>query len=210
MTELAYQHRPLTISGASQADLKPVRRLIVLVPGLEADVTTVTQRVWDLASATGAHIKFLSLCNDKLQEPSLRRRLITMTAIVNYDNVSADAEIVPGNNWVEAVKARRQIGDMVVCCAGQRAGLAQKPLSQILQSDLDMPLYILTGIYPKIDSPLSWMTQAAAWIGFLVIIIGFFMLQVRIDRFSKDWALILQLLAVMTEFWLIWVWNSLF
>ena len=210
MTRLNYEHPSLTFPSASQSDPEAARRLIVLVPSLEVDLTAVTRRVWELASATGARIKFLSLCSDKLQEPSLRRKLATMSAIVKDGNVCAEAEVVFGRNWAEAVKSRWQAGDMVVCCAEQRAGLWQKPLSQILHSDLDVPLYILSGLYPQNDLSSSWPTQAIAWLGFIVIITGFFMLQVKIDQFAKDLTIVLQLLTTAVEFWLIWVWNNLF
>ena len=210
MTRLNYEDRVLTLPIASQPDPEPARRLIVLVPNPEADLTAVTQRVWELANATGAHIKFISLCNDATQEPSLRRGLATMSAIVKAGNVSAESEVVAGKNWVEALKVRQQTGDMVVCCAEQRAGLMQRPLSQILQSDLDTPLYILSGLYPQNDSRSNWLTQTFAWIGFIAIIAGFFMLQVKIDQLVKDWAIVFQLLTTAVEFWLIWVWNNLF
>ena len=210
MNKLTYEHQSLALPIASQSDLEPARRLIVLVPSLEVDLTAVTHRVWELANATGAHIKFLSLCNDTVQEPSLRRRLTTMSESVNDGNVSAEAEVIFGRNWVDAVKSRWQTGDMVVCCAEQRAGLLQKPLSQILQSDLDVPLYILSGLYPKNDSRSNWSIRVFAWIGFIAIILGFFMFQVKIDQFAKSWTTVLQVLTTAVEFWLIWVWNNLF
>ena len=211
MTKLNYAQQVLTLPVASQLDLKPVRRLIVLVPSLEDDLTPLAQRVWELAGETGAHVKFISLCNDVEQEPSLKRRLVTMSAMVKDDNVTAEAEVVFGRDWVDAVNSRRQAGDMVVCCAEQRAGLMQKPLSQILQSDLDVPLYILSGLYPKKDSRTSWLLRAVAWIGFIAIIAGFFVFQARIDLLSKDWTrTVLLLLSVAFEFWAIWLWNRLF
>ena len=210
MNKLNDEHQVLTLPIASQPDLEPARRLIVLVPGLEADLTVVTQRVWELANATGAHIKFISLYSDKMLEPTLRRRLATMSAFVKNGDVSAEAEVISGKNWVEAVKARRQTGDTVVCFAEQREGLLQKPLSQILQSDLDMPLCILSGLYLQNDTRSNWITRAAAWIGFIAIITGFFMLQIKIDHLTKDWTIPLQILTTAVEFWLIWAWNNLF
>lgn len=210
MTRLNYEHQTFTIPIASQPDPEPAHRLIVLVPSLEVDLIVVTQRVWELANATGAHIKFISLCNDAAQEPSLRRELATMSAIVKDGNISAEAEVVSGRNWVEVVKTRRQAGDIVVCCAEQRAGLMQRPLSQILQSDLDMPLYILTGLYSQNVSHSNRLTQIFAWIGFIAILAGFFLLQVKIDQLAKDWTTVLQLLTTAIEFWLIWAWNNLF
>ena len=210
MTRLNYEHQTFTIPIASQPDPEPAHRLIVLVPSLEVDLIVVTQRVWELANATGAHIQFIGLCNDAAQEPSLRRELATMSAIVKDGNISAEAEVVSGRNWVEVVKTRRQAGDIVVCCAEQRAGLMQRPLSQILQSDLDMPLYILTGLYSQNVSHSNRLTQIFAWIGFIAILAGFFLLQVKIDQLAKDWTTVLQLLTTAIEFWLIWAWNNLF
>ena len=210
MTRLNYEHQAFTIPIASQPDPEPAHRLIVLVPSLEVDLIVVTQRVWELANATRAHIQFISLCNDATQEPSLRRELATMSAIVKDGNISAEAEVVSGRNWVEVVKTRRQAGDIVVCCAEQRAGLMQRPLSQILQSDLDMPLYILTGLYSQNVSHSNRLTQIFAWIGFIAILAGFFLLQVKIDQLAKDWTTVLQLLTTAIEFWLIWAWNNLF
>lgn len=210
MNKLNYEHQAFTIPIASQPDPEPAHRLIVLVPSLEVDLIVVTQRVWELANATGAHIKFIGLCNDAAQEPSLRRELATMSAIVKDGNISAEAEVVSGRNWVEVVKTRRQAGDIVVCCAEQRAGLMQRPLSQILQSDLDMPLYILTGLYSQNVSHSNRLTQIFAWIGFIAIIAGFFLLQAKIDQLAKDWTTVLQLLTTAIEFWLIWAWNNLF
>jgi hypothetical protein len=199
----------LTYVAPSNMDVASVRRFIVLVPCLEVDLTPVTHRVWELAKAPGAHVKLLGLCNDETQEPSLRRRLVTMCAIVNYGNVSAEAEVTFGNDWVDAVKSRRQAGDMVVCFAEQRAGLLQRPLSQILQSDLDIPLYILSGLYPPKDSSSRWLVRAAAWIGSIAIIAGFFVLQTRISLLT-DWSqTILMLLSTAVEVWAIWIWNSL-
>jgi len=211
MNKLDYKHQPLSLSFAPPSELEPARRLIVLVPYLEADLTSVTRRVWELANATGAHVQFLSLCQDEAQEPSLRRKLVTISAIVNYGNVSAEADVAFGNDWVNAVKSRCQAGDMVVCFAEQRAGLLQKPLSQMLRSNLNVPLYILSGLSPQSYTRSTWPAQTAAWLGSFAIIIGFFVLHSRIDLSAKDWTQsILMLLSIAVEVWVVWIWNSLF
>ena len=211
MNKRDYKHQPVSLAFASPLDFEPACRLIVLVPCLEADLTPIMRRVWELANVTGAHVQILGLCQDEALEPSLRRRLITMSAIVNYGNVSAESEVAFGNNWVTAVKSRFQAGDVVVCLAEQRAGLLQRPLSQILQSDLKVPLYVPSGLYPLSDTRSNWPAQAVAWLGSLVIIIGFFVVQARIDLRAQDWTqTILMLLSIAVEVWLVWVWNSLF
>jgi hypothetical protein len=184
--------------------------LIILVPCLDADLTLVTRRVWELADATGAHIKFLGLCNDTVQEPAVRRTLVTMSAMVNYDNVSADAEVIVGRDWLGAVKTRCHPGDMLVCIEEQRTGLLRGPLSRILQSDLDIPVYILSGLYSQDHSRSLRFARAAAWIGSIAILLGFLILQVKIIQLGEDWIVALELISTAVEFWLIWAWNSLF
>lgn len=209
MTRLNTELQPLPISYASQPDLGTARRLIVPVTNLEADLTTVTQRVWELAGTTGAKIKFIGLCTDPIQEPSFRRALVTMSAMVTDDNVYAEMEILPGRDIVGNLRSRLQPGDLIVCVDGQYAGLLQKPLSQVLQSELDAPLYILSGLSLENRSRSNWLIQAVAWIGSIAIIVGFFMLQVRVNHLSQDWTIVLQVLTTAVELWLLWAWNSL-
>ena len=210
MTKLIQKQQSITFSIASEPDVEPALRLVVLIPCLEADFSAVTRRVWEIANSTGAHVKFLGLSNDTVQESTLRRNLTSMSAMTNYGRVYAEAEIISGKDWVEAVKSRRQAGDTVVCFAEQRAGLLQKPLSQILQSDLDVPLHILYGFFSKSDSHSTWSTRVTAWIGFVVILFGFVMLQVRIFQLAKEWTGALMLLSIAVEYWLMWLWNNLF
>lgn len=211
MIKLESKQQLSTISSASQLDLEPARRLIVLIPSLEIDFTAVTSRVWELANTTGAHVQFLGLYSDATQEPRSRRELVTMSAMVRADKVSAEADVIFGEDWVDVVKTHFQPGDMVVCFAEQRVGSSHKPLSEVLQSDLDIPLYVLSGLYEQNDSRSNWLAQTVVWIGSILIIFGFFILQVRIDHLGKDWVhILLLLLSIPFEVGMIWAWNSLF
>ena len=99
---------------------------------------------------------------------------------------------------------------MIVCIAEQTIGLHRKPLSQILESTLNAPIYVLSDKKPAQGlSPL--LSQVIAWAGFLGIIAGFFFLQVKITQLPKDWSqTLLFILLLIPELGLIWVWNSIF
>ena len=200
----------LTSSHASLSEPKPVRRLIVLVPEMESDYLPAVRRIWEMANAQHAHVQFLGLCKNATNEPSLQRQLVTMSALVGDDEVSAESKVEIGTNWVDVVKRNYQTGDMIVCFAEQRVGLRHKPLSQILQSNLKIPVYILSGLYmPKPKSKL--LSQVIAWLGFLGILIGFFVLQIDIVQISKgELQSILLILSIIPEFWLIWALNIWF
>jgi hypothetical protein len=189
---------------------QPAGRLIVLVPA-DSDHAAMTHQVWKLAQETGMHVQFLSLCRDAAEEPALRRALITISALIRDGRVCAEVNVEVGTSWVNIVKRNYQTGDLIVCFAEQRVGLSQRPLSQVLESDLRAPVYILSGFQPQAHSSLNWLSQVIVWLGAIGIIIGSTVLQIRITTLPGDWAqTTLLILSVLGEVWLIWVWNSLF
>lgn len=200
----------LAYPTSSFKDLESVRRLIVLIPS-DTDYTAVTHRVWELANALESQILFISLCADESQESSIRRQLITIVAMVQDGKVCAESRVENGSNWVNAVRADLQDGDMIVCFAEQRAGLLRRPLGQILQANLNAPIYILSGLSPQRLSQPSWLSQMLGWAGSIGIIVVSFLLQIRIMSISENWAQsTLLILSMLGEIWLIWGWNNLF
>lgn len=211
MTKLDSELISLTLHPASSLDTKPGRRLIVLIPGIETDYTPVLHRIWELAHALECDVLFLGLCEDSLEEPRLRRALITMSALVHDDRISAEVKTEIGHDWLKVVKSNREDGDLIACFAGQRTGLLQKPLGQILESRLDATVYVLSGFEVPEYQNAGWFSTLVMWSGFVALIVGFFFLQINIDRSLKGWSHTPMLvLTVLAEFWLIWVWNSLF
>jgi len=211
MNKLDFQSPEMTLISdfVSQSDPYPVRRLIVLIPA-DTDTTLMTRRIWELANAMGRHVRLLGLCKDAAQEPGLHRELVTMSALIQDRKVSVEARVEIGTNWVDAVKRNHQAGDMIVCFAEQQAGLLHRPLSQILESRLDVPVYILSGLYPQKPARPNQFSQFLAWTGSFGLIVGSFVLQSRIVLMPKDWAQsTLLILSVIFEAWLIWAWNSL-
>ena|ERR1051326_2114502 len=208
---LAYDIDALMLREASvKTDLETVNRLIILVP-VDLDFRAMTRRIWELAIATGSRIQFLSLCNDAAQEPRLRRELVTLSALIQDGRVCTEVKVEVGTNWLKAVKRNYQAGDRLVCFAEQRTGLLHKPLSQILQGDLDAPVYILSGIAPQNLTKSNWLSQIMAWMGSLGILIGSLLLQIQITSLSQGWAQSTMLiLSVIGEISLILGWNRLF
>jgi len=201
-------HQPRPVFYIFQWNIESAHPLIVAVPDSEA-VFTMTYSVWELVNATGVQVKFLGLCNDTTQERSLRHTLVTMSAMANFVNVYAEQDVVFGRDWVDALRSRLQTNDLVVCWNEQRKGLLRKPLNQLWQSNLDAPFYILSGLYPQNHSSSNWRILVTAWIGFIAIILGFFILQIKIHQFAKEWTLILELLSTAVEFRLIWGWDNM-
>lgn len=211
MTELKTIKPVMIVSSPGRERPQASHRLVVIVPAGEVDVPAFAQRVWELARSTGAEVRLLSLCDDATQEPSQRRRLATMSAMIKSDQVHAKAEIVPGSDWIEAVRPGLEPGDMLVCVNEPGAGSMRKPLRQIIESNLNVPVTILSGLSPEERAHPTWAAQILGWSGSLGILAAFFWLQARLVQMPKDPAyMLLMLLTVPVEVWLIWLWNSLF
>jgi hypothetical protein len=180
----------LTYPPASHFSRARTHRLIVLVPA-DLDYGAAIRRIWELAIATSMSVQLLGLCKAMEQEPGLRRQLIIMAALIEAGKVSTEAKVEIGVNWVEAVKRNYQTGDIIVCFINQRAGLMQKPLSQILASNLNATVYVLPELYQPDRLRSSWLSTMILW--------------------SKDWVQnALLIFSVIIEFWLVWIWNKLF
>jgi hypothetical protein len=200
----------LQYPAGTNFDLVSARRLIVLVPR-EGDYTALARRIWELADAVGSQVVLLGLCAEEAQESSLRRQLVTMSAMIQHGKVYAEVQIEMGSNWVNAVRCHLQQGDMIVCFAEQRAGLLHRTLSQILETNLGAPVYILSDLSSQTRAGANLLSGMTAWVGFLGIIAGAFLLQIRIVSTSAGWAQASLLIAsIFAEFGLILVWNRQF
>jgi hypothetical protein len=190
-------------------DIESARRLIVLVPS-ETDYSAATRRIWELAKSTNSHVQLLALCKDRAEEPSLRRKLVTMASLLQDGRILVEIEVSIGTNWVIAVRNHYKTGDMIVCFAEQRTGLLQRPLNQILESNIQATLFVISGLTPP-RSRSNLFSQIGSWLGFMCIIIGFGILQTKVVQLpGSSLQNIFLILSIFPEFWLIWVWNSLF
>lgn len=186
------------------------RRLVVLLTA-EADDTAVMRRVWDLAHSFECPILFLSLYADDAKEASLRRQLITLCAMAQNDRIHAEGRIEAGSNWVRAIQSNIRDGDMIVCFDEQNSGITRRPLSQVLESSLHTPVYILSGLSLQAQTPSNWLSRIAAWTGLIAIVAGAFLLQIQIVTVTVGWLqTALMIGSVLAELWMIWIWNRLF
>jgi hypothetical protein len=180
------------------------------MPDLEWDYIPAIHRIWELANTQCARVLLISLCKGPKQELGIRRAMVILRAMVQAGRIPVEANVEIGKNWVDVVKRNYQTGDMIVCFEEHRAGLLQKPLSQIVASNLTLPICVISGV--SIPKPKShWVAQVTAWLGSIGIMIGFGVLQLKIVQVSEGWfQSILLILVVISEIWLIWVWDRWF
>lgn len=210
MTKIDSLSASLSYPSASHLERGPARRLIILFPASASDDPAVARRIWEIASSSGLDVLFIGLCNEYNEEAQLRRKLVTMAAIIRDGIVSADIMIEGGSNWVAKAKRVWRPGDALACYGGQKVGLMRKTLDQVLRSSVDAPLYILADEQPTQSAGSKVLAQVLAWVGSLAIIAGFFWAEVQLVKLPGDWAhTALLYLCVLVEVGLIWGWNSL-
>jgi hypothetical protein len=198
---------PSTRSGRSP---EPAPRLIVLFPASETDTPDLEHRIWEIARSLHLNVLFLSVTNDFDEEAQIRRKLITMAAVIKDPNVSTDIMIEHGNDWVRQVKKLWHKGDVVACYANQKTGLMRKTLDQVLRFSLNMPVYILADTQSVKSSKPKFLTQVLFWFGSLAIVGGFFWAEAQLVKLPQDWAhTALIYVCVIVEIALISLWNSL-
>ena len=210
MIKLNTSASALIYSDAAHFDPGPVHRLMVLIP-TDSDYTSTMSRISDLAVTFRAQVLLLGLCKDSADALSLRRELVTLSALLQDARVCVETKVEIRRNWVDVIKSNYRDGDLLVCFAEQQVGLLQRPLSQMLTSNLGLPVYILSTFHPQRHAPSNWLSKITAWTGFVGIIAGTLLLQIQIISIPRDWAQTTLLIAsTIAEFWLIWVWNRQF
>ncbi|MBI3165837.1 MAG: hypothetical protein HYZ24_14230 [Chloroflexi bacterium] len=189
----------------------PAPRLIVLVPASEPDTQNLENRIWEIARSLQLHVLLLSLTNDFDEEAQLRRKLITMAAMIKDPHVSTGILIEHGNDWVGQVKKLWRKGDIVACYANQKVGIMRKALDEILRSSLNMPVYILANARPVKNSRSTRLSRFFFWVGALGILSGFFWAEANLVQLPQDWAhTALIYVCVLIEIGALAFWNSLF
>ncbi len=211
MNKLDISSPTFAISSASHSDSKPAPRLIVLFPASEPDTPDLERRIWEIARSSQLSVLLLSLTNDFDEEPQIRRKLVTMAAMIKDPFVATEIMIESGNNWVGQVKKLWRKGDIVACYANQKVGIMRKALDEILRSSLNMPVYILADPQTVKNSKLTILAQFSFWLGALAIIGGFFWAEARLVQLPQDWAhSALIYVCIFAEFAFLLLWNSLF
>jgi len=200
----------LTSSPTLQSVPRQTQRLIVMVSRPDWDDADFPRRVWELAAIHGSAVLLLGLFDQVAEAALLRRHLVTLAAAIQDDRISTSLRIEAGKDWVGRVRGILQPGDLVVCSADREAGSRHSPLSQLLASDLQVPVHVFSTSWPESDGRRGLLRQAISWAGTLGIIAGLFWLQVVISQISGEATrAVLLTFSVLVEIGLILVWNSL-
>ncbi len=198
------------------------QRLVVAIRDVEEEAS-LASRILELAQPRGLSILLFGIAPDPMEEASLRRQLVTIAAFVEAEysrmglarsgagrSQRVDIRIECGREWLAKLRSLLQPGDLLACHSEDRVGLLERPMSDILSSNLTMPIYTLSGLNSEHRQPRSYVAQAAAWLISLASIAGFFVMEARVVTAIQGWEQsALLLVALIGEAGLIWVVNSI-
>lgn len=195
----------------STSDLEPASWLIVIIPSIEADLSAATRRVWELSNEGSKRVRFIGLYENATQELVLRRQLTGISAMINSAGIYTETEYIFGSDWVAAIDSHSQAGDMVACLANHHIERSNRSIGDVLQENINLPIYILSSSYIRKGENRNWKSQFFFWSFSIATLIGFFLLQARMNQVTSgglETAFTLTF-ATLTLF-ILWVWNNLF
>ena len=188
--------------------LEPIRRLLVLIPENDFDENKLSQSIWNLAAPGALAVSIVALSSLPSAENFLRRRLATIATNTRDSSVRVSTKILPGNNWIQAVKDILQPGDLVICLENHviiNWGVIRRPVGIEISSSLNIPVYMITGFRLGPTVYRSWVKEAATWLVAFGIIGLFTWLQILIDQAIQGWQSdLILIITVIFEALLIW------
>jgi hypothetical protein len=201
----------VTLPTSPASDLEPASWLIVIIPSIEADLSAATRRVWELASEGSKRVRFIGLYENATQELILRRQLTGISAMINSAGIYTETEYIFGSDWVAAIVSHSQAGDMVACLANHRIERSNRTLSEMLQANINLPIYILSSSYIRKGANPNWKSMILFWSFSIATLSGFFLLQARINQVtSGGLETAFMLTSAALTLFILWVWNNLF
>jgi hypothetical protein len=208
-----FQTTPLEISvtPVSAPDPQTAHRLIVLVPEFRANSIFIARKVRELANRFECRVQLIGLSPDALHEPDLYRQLITLSAHIEDSHILVETKVEIGRSWLKAVQPYWCEGDLIVCFAEAGLGIKGQALHQLLSSTFGASIYVVGDYLPHKSNSLNFLkSDAFAWIGSLVLIIGFLCLQVKLfPLLSTKWENFFLYFSISIETISIWFLNGL-
>ncbi len=161
-------------------------RLVVLVPRGLVEASRFTQQIHWIALQQHRDVIFLALSDQGLDDLPIARELATLEALTCDPLFEVTSRQVDAPNWVKAIQSVYQPGDMVLCHAGQLAPIGFGkgiPLDDYLTRQMHLPVHLLSGFYqPGMVYNKAWWLSLFFWIGSLAILVGFSLIEYRVDQ----------------------------
>jgi len=198
----------LDVAPAMTAAPRPGGRLIVLVPSQAIDDAALESTLARLSSSEEQAVVFVAVCENQEEEAQLRRRLSRLTG--EGGNRPRTYRLLRGMSWPGAMDAVRQDGDVIVF-PYRDLPWVQPPAGAASSSTPSVWTRFPQAARPALKASLVGLGELLLdWAAPLLIVIGFFYLQVRVlDQVSTGTGHgLLMILSVLIEIGLLWRWEQ--
>lgn len=189
-------------------------RLIVLVPDCLAGNLDLAHKVFWMALRNQCNVLYLALVDDDEKMLSVTRCMTTMKAVTAGNRLVVNSKLAQTALWLKTLREVYRPGDRIVCHQEQSVKngfLKTMPISEFLHNALDVPIISISGYYhPQRVQVSQWFRTFVAWLGFLLILLSFTALEIRLDYLFQDGlGKALLCILVIFEIGAIWAWNCI-
>jgi hypothetical protein len=199
------------IQQLSVLDVAPTMagRLLVLLPGGPFEDSALSCTLERLANSEDRTVVFLGLAATQEDEARLRRRVAGITHVEGRRR-NPQVRVARGMSWSAAIDAVRQDGDVIFFPYRDVSDVRQASAFPARDSSAHASAHFPREALPALKESLKGLVALLLdWASPLLIVIGFFFIQVSIDRaLSGPGHDALIMLSVLVEIAALWRWEQ--
>lgn len=209
-THVAETDRPAIAALAeSNSPAGAAGRMLVVVPDV-AEAAPLAGRIHQVAHARRQDVLIIGVTSQYLSEAELRRKLTLLAAFLQEAGTKTQVRVERGLDWIPSFASTLGENDLLACCVDESLPAAGDRWIDLLANRSRRSVHAfmdLSGPHlPKRDLP----ARLAPWLGSIVIILGFFWLQVQLSQRGEGdaysgWLM----MSVPVEIGLVWLLNAL-
>jgi hypothetical protein len=172
-------------------NLSQIKRLVIVVPDEDVEEPRLSRYLWSQASPGKLSILLVTLVDEPGNEFTALRRLAQIRGITQDIWVKVERRVVFGHSWSKALRLLLGPTDALFCPVEKTImyrWFSKRPLSQTLQADLNREVLPLSGFYTDNTPHLPhWVHQIPFWIGCLLTLGIFSVLEFDVNRMASGW-----------------------
>src|SRR5512133_535015 len=123
--------------------LPPAKRLVVILPDADFDMTSLPRRIWELSAAGSRSVLLMIRPNSADDQLYAQMNLTSLAAIIRDTHFEVQTQLVVGQSLEQAAFQLAQAEDVFVCFEEQLVGgwLGKRRLAESLAQATQRPVY---------------------------------------------------------------------
>jgi hypothetical protein len=190
-------------------------KLLVIVPDDELDEVKFAKKARSLAEYYNLDILFFGIVTSSENEPSLRRKLITLAGISSNNIFKTHFLTHSNTSWLKAIAREFVAGDYILCPKEfiQTTGkFFPKSILQLIKDHYGDRLITVSGlmVQPQQKKSGKYLFPIIYWAGIIIILTTAFGLEADFGNQTFGWVRAVGEISIVgIEIFSLWVWNSI-